>query len=153
MALVEQLRTVNPDISITSDVMVGFPGESQEDFELTLDLIKRIEFDSLFSFKYSDRKDTLAEKMPKKVKESEKATRLAILQELQKEITGKKNRALEGKVLEVLVDGQSKRGGQLSGRSCSNKVINFTSNKGRIGDLVKVKVKHAFINSLSGEPI
>ncbi len=151
--LIEKLRTVRSDIAITSDVMVGFPGESEQDFEMTLNLIKQIQFDSLFSFKYSDRKGTLAEKMDNKVSELDKSSRLSALQNLQKQISLKKNKALEGKRLEVLVEGYSKRGGQISGRTGFNKVVNFIGDTKYISDLVTVTIKHGFLNSLHGELI
>jgi len=149
--LIEKLRTVRSDIGITSDVMVGFPGESEQDFDMTLNLIKQVQFDSLFSFKYSDRKGTLAAKMGDKVDEAEKSLRLSALQSLQKQISLKKNKALEGSLLEVLVEGYSKRGGQISGRTGSNKVVNFTGENRYIADLVTVNIKHGFLNSLHGE--
>jgi len=153
LELIDKLRSVNPDIAITSDVMVGFPGESDKDFELTLDLIRQVEFDSLFSFKYSDRKGTSAEKMDGKIEEIVKASRLNVLQDLQKKITLRRNKALEGKQLEVLVEGLSKRGGQLTGRTSSHKVVNFNSNNTEIGSLHKVTIKHSFLNSLLGEVV
>jgi tRNA-2-methylthio-N6-dimethylallyladenosine synthase len=153
MALIQKLRAVKPDIAITSDVMVGFPGETDQDFEQTLDLIKRIKFDALFSFNYSDRKGTSADKMDGKIDDATKASRLATLQTIQKGITTEKNKALEGKVVDILVEGGSKRGQQLSGRTDSHKVVNFTFNPDIIGRLVKVKIKHSFFNSLWGEEI
>ena len=149
--LIDKLRTVRPDIGITSDVMVGFPGESEQDFDMTLNLIKRVQFDSLFSFKYSDRKGTLAAKMGDKVDEADKSSRLSALQNLQKQISLRKNKALEGRRLEVLVEGYSKRGGQISGRTGSNKVVNFTGENSYISKLVTVTIKHGFLNSLHGE--
>jgi tRNA-2-methylthio-N6-dimethylallyladenosine synthase len=146
------LRSHRPDIAITSDVMVGFPGERQEDFESTLDLIRQVEFDALFSFKYSDRKGTLAERMQDKIDEEEKSRRLSILQNLQKGITLKKNRALEGQQVGVLVEGYSKKGGQLTGRTGSNKVVNFKGKNDLIGKLVHVTVKRGYLNSLWAEP-
>lgn len=153
MELTDKLRGVLPDIAITSDVMVGFPGESEKDFEMTLDLIKRVQFDALFSFKYSDRKGTFAAKMLPKVSEAEKSARLAALQSLQRQITLRKNRALEGRVLEVLLEGPSKKGGQLSGRTGSNKIVNFYINNNRFGSLINVKIKRGFLNSLQGNII
>ncbi len=152
MELISKLRDVKPAIAITSDVMVGFPGESEEDFEMTLDLIKQVQFDGLFSFKYSDRIGTLAEKMGEKVEDSEKARRLNVLQTIQKQITLKKNRGLEGSLVEVLVEGQSKKGGKLTGRTGSNKIVNFTWKNNYIGQLVKVIIKKGSSNSLLGEP-
>ncbi len=151
MALVSKLREVSPGIAITSDVMVGFPGESKEDFDMTLDLIKQVQFDNLFSFKYSDREGTLAANMIGKVEKSEKDLRLKALQDLQKEITLKKNSALKGSRVDVLVEGQSKRGGQLTGRTGTNKTVNFDCDTNLIGSLVKVSIKRAFLNSLKGD--
>ena len=153
MSLIEKLRHVRPDIAITSDVIVGFPGETDEDFQLTLDLIKKIEFDTLFSFKYSDRKGTRAEKMQGKIGDEEKSLRLTTLQRLQKEITLSKNKILEGKEVTILVEGQSKRGGQQSGRTSTNKIVNFCCSKNILGKLVKVKIKNSFANSLRGEVV
>ena len=148
--LTDKLRRVLPDIAITSDVMVGFPGELENDFQMTLDLVKRVQFDALFSFKYSDRRGTFAEKMLPKVNEVDKSLRLLALQTLQRQITLRKNRALEGRVLEVLVEGPSRRGGQLSGRTGSNKIVNFNIDNIMLGSLVHVKIKRAFLNSLRG---
>ena len=149
--LIQKLRAVRPDIAITSDVMVGFPGESELDFEMTLDLVKQVQFDGLFSFKYSDRKGTLADKMTNKVKESEKTSRLNTLQYLQKQITLRKNEDLVGKQLEVLVEGEGKKRGQLRGRAGSNKIVHFNSHDKLLGTLVKVDIKHFFLTSLHGE--
>jgi tRNA-2-methylthio-N6-dimethylallyladenosine synthase len=151
MELISKLRNTKPDIAITSDVMVGFPGESEADFQLTLDLVKGVQFDALFSFKYSDRKFTLAEKMEHKVEEPQKARRLKILQAHQKGITLKRNRALKDKRVEVLVEGPSKRGGQLTGRTGTNKIVNFTCNSNPIGDIIEVKIRQGLVNSLRGE--
>jgi tRNA-2-methylthio-N6-dimethylallyladenosine synthase len=149
--LIEKLRLVRPEIAITSDVMVGFPQESDEDFQMTLDLIEKIEFDNLYSFKYSDRKGTLAEKMEGKVDDPEKSFRLKTLQRLQNDISVSKNQMLKGAQLEVLVEGYSKRSGQLTGRTPSNKVVNFNNNNNLIGRLVNVEIQHASANSLKGK--
>lgn len=151
MELVRNLRKIRPDIALSSDVMVGFPKESHEDFTMTLDLMRKIGFDTLYSFKYSDRKGTLAETMGGKVSEAEKSSRLSVLQELQRDITLKKNRRLEGSEVEILVEGESKKGGQLSGRTPTNKIVNFPNNNSKLGDLVKVTIKRAHVNSLVGE--
>ena len=151
LELVAKLRATRPDIALSSDVMVGFPGETKEDFEMTLDLIKAIEFDSLFSFKYSDRKGTLAEKLEQKIPEEEKSERLQILQEIQRDITLKKNRALEGETVEVLVEGRSAKGEELSGRTPTNKIVNFKGNHNLLGEIVKVSIHRGYQNSLAGE--
>ena len=151
LEIIKRLKSAKEDIAITSDVMVGFPGETEEDFRLTLDLIQAVEFDSLFSFKYSDREGTPAARMPEKVREEIKVLRLQRLQDLQNRITLKKNRNLEGRQLTVLVEGTSKKGGQLSGRTGSNKVVNFDGDARMVGKLVEVVIKASYVNSLKGE--
>ena len=151
LEIIHKLRTAKEDIAITSDVMVGFPGETEEDFRFTLDLIQQVEFDSLFSFKYSDREGTPAERMPDKISEGVKASRLQRLQNLQNSITLKRNRNLKGQKLMVLVEGPSKKGGQLAGRTGSNRVVNFDGNAGMVGKLVEVTIKESYLNSLKGQ--
>jgi tRNA-2-methylthio-N6-dimethylallyladenosine synthase len=151
MDLIRQLREARPDIAVTSDVMVGFPGETEEDFEMTLDLIGDVEFDNLFSFMYSDREGTPAARMHGKIPEDQKLARLSRLQDLQRRITLKKNKELVGKDLEVLVEGTSKKGEELTGRTDSNKVVNFICNNSMINKMVHVKIKRASFNSLWGE--
>lgn len=153
LRLIQKLRKIRPDIAITSDVMVGFPGETDQDFQDTLDLIRQVRFDSLFSFKYSDRKGTAADQMDGKVDELTKTSRLHDLQDVQQRITLEKNKGLEGQETVVLVEGRSKRGGQSTGRTGSHKVVNFPGDSWEIGSLVKVLIKRAFLNSLRGEPI
>jgi len=148
--LVDKLRDARPDIAVTSDVIVGFPGETEDDFNMTIDMLEKIEFDNLFSFIYSDRKGTTAEKLDKKIPEDVKLFRLKILQDRQKEITLKKNKMLEGKEEEVLVDGLSRKKDQYTGRTPGNKVVNFNCSTNIIGKLAKVKIKRSFINSLQG---
>jgi tRNA-2-methylthio-N6-dimethylallyladenosine synthase len=150
LELVRKLRDMRPDLSITSDIIVGFPGETDEDFEMTLELIKIIEFDGIYSFKYSDRRGTLAEKMDGKVDEGEKAARLLKLQAIQHDITLKRNNNYVGRLQDVLVEGESKKGGQLTGRTGSNKIVNFRCNSKYLGNFVKVLIKVAFTNSLQG---
>ena len=153
MALVARLREFKPDMALTSDVIVGFPGETEEDYELTLDLIQKMEFDTIFSFKYSERKGTPAAGRKNKIDEETKSSRLSILQEIQRKITLKKNKALEGRRLEILIEGPSRRGGQLMGRTATNKIVNFESNRLRLGELAQVKVKRAYVNSLWAEAV
>lgn len=153
LEIVGKLKTSKEDIAITSDVMVGFPGETEEDFLLTLDLLQQAEFDSLFSFKYSDREGTPAAKMPDKVSKGVKISRLKRLQDLQNSITLKKNRHLEGRQLTVLVEGTSKKGGQLTGRTSSNKVVNFDGDGSLVGKRVEVVIRESYLNSLKGKRI
>jgi tRNA-2-methylthio-N6-dimethylallyladenosine synthase len=149
--LIRQIREACPGIAVTSDVMVGFPGETDEDFEMTLDLIRNVEFDNLFSFKYSDREGTPATRMRGKIEEDKKLRRLTCLQDLQRRITLKKNKNLIDKDLEVLIEGASKRGKELTGRTKSNKVVNFIFNNSNTYDIVHVTIKRASFNSLWGE--
>lgn len=152
ISLIERIKKTRPDINITSDLIVGFPGETEKDFEDSLQLIERIEFDNLFSFKYSERPRTKALQLPGKLGEKEKQKRLSVLQERQREITLSKNRLLEGTIQEILVEGLSKkRDGQLTGRTLGNKVVNFFAVKNLKGHLVRVKIVKGFQNSLLGE--
>jgi len=150
--LIEKLRAVRPDIAITADVMVGFPREGPEDFDHTMDLIRKVKFDGLFSFKYSDRDGTLAATMQPKVPEQEKAERLKILQEYQKQVTLEKNRQLVGSKVQVLVEGPSKRAGQYMGRTPTNKIVNFWTSNGDIliNQEVMLTIQSANLNSLIG---
>ncbi len=149
---VGHLRKACPSIAITADVMVGFPGEEEEDFQQTLSLMREVEFDELFSFKYSPRKGTRAAQFEDQVKEEVKQERLLLLQKIQSEITLRKNRAIEGQVVEVLVEGPSKQNAQeVMGRTRSNKVVNFKGDLNLIGQLVSVKIMKAYPHSLHGE--
>lgn len=151
MDKVQRLREILPQVSITSDVIVGFPGEEDSDFQDTLDLVKKMEFDNIFSFKYSDRPHTKACSFRDKVPAAIKDQRLTILQQVQREITLKKNKRLEGHIEEVLVEGRSKKDVfELTGRTRSNRVVNFTGNYELVGKLVKVKIEKAYVNSLRG---
>ena len=106
---IKKLRAACPEIGITTDFIVGFPGETEKDFQATLDIVNKIEYDEFFSFKYSDRPKTQASHFSDKLSEEEKACRLSILQDKQQSITLKKNRSLIGKTLAVLVEGGSKK--------------------------------------------
>lgn len=151
MELIRRLRAARPDIAVTSDVMVGFPGESDEEFEMTLDLMEKTEFDNLFSFQYSDREGTPAARMRNKVPEDVKLARLTRLQAVQRDITLKKNKDLQGRIVQVLVEGTSKKGEQMTGRTTTNKIVNFKCNSDLIGKLVNVKIQRFSFNSLWGE--
>jgi tRNA-2-methylthio-N6-dimethylallyladenosine synthase len=149
---IDRLKNICSTIAITADVMVGFPGEEEEDFEETLDLMRKVQFDDLFSFKYSPRKGTRAAQFTDKVEEKVKQNRLFVLQSIQKEITLQKNQALEGQVEEVLVEGQSKQSDQdVTGRTRSNKIVNFEGDLSLVGKLVPVKILKAYPHSLRGE--
>jgi len=149
---IERLKERCPSIAVTADVIVGFPGEEEEDFEQTLDLMERVRFDDLFSFKYSQRRGTRAAQMENQVREETKQARLSILQKIQREMTFEKNQALEGRVEEVLVEGQSKQSLQeVTGRTRSNKIVNFPGDRNLVGRLIPVKILKAYPHSLKGE--
>ena len=151
LGLVESLRGIRPGIGLTADVMVGFPGETAEDFEETLSLVREVRFDSLYSFNYSDRQGTAASAFEGKVEETEKAARLRRLQSLQEAVTREKNRALEGREMAVLVEGRSRRGDQYTGRTDCNRVVNFSCNEDFIGKLIHVMIQEGCAHSLRGE--
>lgn len=151
---IRRLRAVSPDIGLSSDVMVGFPGESEDDFRRTLDLIQAVRFDSLFSFRYSDRPFTRSADFPDKVPEEIKARRLTELQALQSGITLAGNEAEKGSVREILVEGPSRASnGQFTGRTQQNRIVNFAGGEELVGKLVAVKIVAGFSHSLQGELI
>ena len=149
---IDRLKKVCPSIAVTADAIVGFPGEEERDFEETLDLIQKVRFDDLFSFKYSPRKGTRAAQFTDKVEEKVKQGRLSVLQEIQREITLQKNQESECGVEEVLVEGRSKQGDQdVTGRTRSNKIVNFEGDLRLVGKLVPVRITKAYPHSLRGE--
>jgi len=149
---IDRLKEVCPFIAVTSDVIVGFPGEEEKDFEETLDLIRKVRFDDLFSFKYSPRKGTRAAQFTDKVEEKVKQDRLSILQEIQGGITLQKNQEIEGRVEEVLVEGWSKQSEKdITGRTRTNKIVNFEGDLELVGKLVPVQITKAYPHSLRGE--
>jgi tRNA-2-methylthio-N6-dimethylallyladenosine synthase len=145
------IRQASRGISVSTDVIVGFCGETRQDFEQTLSLIKEVEYDQVFSFKYSPRPNTLAEGSGDAVTEEEKGWRLAELQEVQRQIQLRRNQALLGEIFEVLVEGYQPRLGQAVGRSTANRVINFPGRPEDVGRYLAVKVTSAGPNSLVGE--
>jgi len=154
MKKVNHLRELNSKISITSDVIVGFPGETQKDYQETIDMMEKIRFDSLFSFKYSERKGTTAQKLEGKVDEVEKLRRLEQLQMLQDQHTLEKNKELEGSKQKLLVEGKSKNSeNDLMGRTGSSRIVNFKGELELIGKLVDVKITKAYLHSLRGKMI
>jgi tRNA-2-methylthio-N6-dimethylallyladenosine synthase len=151
LAQVQRLREVAPHMSITADVMVGFPGEQEADFDQTLEFMRTVEFDGLFSFKYSPREGTQAAQWKDDVLPEVKQRRLEILQKLQREITLKKNKKLEGEVREVLVEDSSRNSPRtMMGRTRCNRIVNFSGGSVR-GALVRVKITEGLHNSLRGE--
>ena len=152
LGLIEKLRSKRKDIAFSSDVIVGFPLEEEADFKKTLDLIKRVRFDVLFSFKYSPRPGTSASRIPDHVPLEEKKRRLSILQKIQKRITRENLERWVGHIVEVLVDGTSKRyNSQIFGRTGQNVIVNFPGPPDLIGKSVRVRITRANPNTLTGE--
>jgi len=142
-------------VTLSTDMIVGFPGETAEDFEETLSLTELAQYHSMFSFKYSPRPNTLAlKRLPDDVPEGEKTRRIVALQLLQREIqTGLHEHAV-GRIESVLVDSRSRRRDwELSGRTSGNTVVNFTGDATWIGKLVPVRITSANPNSLRGEVV
>ncbi|MBN1522555.1 MAG: tRNA (N6-isopentenyl adenosine(37)-C2)-methylthiotransferase MiaB [Candidatus Aureabacteria bacterium] len=150
MKKIESFRKIYPGLSITTDIIVGFPGESEEDYEQTKDMVQKIQFDSAFIFKYSDRSGTRAAEEKEKVPESIIVRRHSELLALQNEITLKKNKAMEGQMVHVLVEGESKTNPtRLTGRTEQNKIAVFEKNNTvKAGDIIKVKVATGCSHSL-----
>jgi tRNA-2-methylthio-N6-dimethylallyladenosine synthase len=152
MKKIDYLRKINPQISITSDVIVGFPGETIKDYQETIDMMEKIRFDSLFSFKYSERKGTAAQELKDKVVELEKLRRLEELLILQNQHTMERNNALVGSTQELLIEGKSKNSeSDLTGRTSSSKIVNFKGETDLIGRIVEVKITKAYLHSLRGK--
>ncbi len=149
---VAALRHACPGISITSDVIVGFPGEEDADFQATLALMREVRFDNLFSFQYSVREGTAAAAMDQSVSAGVKRERLRILQDLQAEHTLEKNRACIGRTEAVLVEGPSKKEpGEATGRTRGNRIVNFEAKRELVGKTVFLRITDAFPHSLRGK--
>ena len=169
---IEKLRKFCPDIAITSDFIVGFPGETEADFNETLDLIKKVEFDGVFAFKYSDRPNVPASGFSGKLSEYEKSERLQNLLTVQEQFTVQKNKALSGSIQPVLIEGLSKKQKnidranvsanlQWAGRTTTNKIVNFYMElpdfddknftyQNYMGKIINVKIEKACSHSLYG---
>jgi tRNA-2-methylthio-N6-dimethylallyladenosine synthase len=144
------LREAVPDITLTTDIIVGFPRETAEDFELTIGLLEQVRYDGIFAFKYSKRPGTAALKLSGHLPEDIKENRLDRVLALQREISVQKNRDLIGSIQEVLLDGHSKRGGMITGRTRGNKAVNVKASPLLIGSLATVQITSAGVNSLTG---
>jgi tRNA-2-methylthio-N6-dimethylallyladenosine synthase len=157
MRRIEWMKKARRNISITTDIIVGFPGETEADFQATLDLLDEVQYDSLFSFKYSPRPNTAALVMEDKVPEEEKTRRIMIVQEKQRAIQIRRNSDLIGTVEEVLVEGRNDALGQWIGRTSQNRTLNFTHrdavSEPLTGKYLPVQVTRAGPNSLAGESV
>ncbi len=148
------IKAAKRQISLTSDIIVGFPGETEADFEQTLSLLDEVEYDSIFGFKYSPRPNTPSLKLDDAIPDAEKSRRLAVLQEKQREIQKRRNARHIGDILEVMVEGKNEARAQWIGRTSQNKTLNFTvpnDSKPSLGSYVPVRVSTSFPNSLLGE--
>jgi len=146
------MKSAPREISITTDVIVGFPGETEAEFEETLSLLDEVEYDGIFGFKYSPRPNTPALKFIDAISETEKSRRLAVLNEKQRDIQRKRNQKYLGAVVEVMVEGKNEARQQWIGRTSQNKVMNFAGNRELTsGEYVNVLTTACFPNSLAGE--
>jgi tRNA-2-methylthio-N6-dimethylallyladenosine synthase len=142
--------------SLTTDVIVGFPGETEADFGETLSLLDQVGYDGVFTFKYSPRPNTPALSLPDSVPDQEKARRLAVLMEHQRSIQVENYRRHVGQTLQVMVEGRNEARQQWIGRSSQNKTVNFTAPQGtdlQPGEYREVYVTRSFPNSLAGEMV
>ena len=148
------MKAAKRDIAITTDVIVGFPGETVEDLEETLSLLDEVGYDGVFSFKYSPRPNTPAIRLDDAVPDQEKARRLEVLMARQKEIQSARNKKYIGSVVKVMVEGRNDARNQWIGRTSQNKTLNFTASEApRIGSYAEVGVTGSFPNSLIGEMV
>ncbi len=156
MRRIEWLKSAKRKYSLTTDIIVGFPGETERDFEETLQLLDEVQYDSLFSFKYSPRPNTKALTMENPIPEEEKQRRLVIVQEKQRAIQIQRNAELIGGIQEVMVEGRHQALGQWIGRTSSNRTLNFThadADAALVGQYLPVRVTRAGPNSLVGESV
>lgn len=148
------LREARPDIAISTDVIVGFPGETQEEFGQTLSFVKEIKFDAMYAFQYSPRPGTEAYLFKNDVEKGMKEERLQTLLVVQNEISNRLNEGRVGLVEGVLVEGEDKRGrGKWRGRTSQNRLVNFSGQEVPIGAIVEVKITKGLANSLEGEMV
>jgi tRNA-2-methylthio-N6-dimethylallyladenosine synthase len=155
LALVARIRAAIPNVQLSTDMIVGFPGESESEFEETLSLVESVRFHSMFSFKYSERPNTLAsKKLPDDVPDEVKTRRIRGLQLLQRRIQLELHEAVVGRTVEVLVDARSRRRDwELSGRSTGNTVVNFPGRPDWVGRFVDVQIRRAGPFSVWGEVV
>ncbi len=148
---VAMIRRAMPEVALSTDIIVGFPSETEAEFRETLSLLEEVEFDHVFAFQYSEREGTGASRLADDLPEAEKRARLHRLFALQEKIGKRRNEALVGRVMEVLVEGPSVRDPrQLTGRTRQNKIVNFEGGSA-VGDLVRVRLTRAAAHSFRGE--
>ncbi|MEE4363629.1 MAG: tRNA (N6-isopentenyl adenosine(37)-C2)-methylthiotransferase MiaB [Desulfotignum sp.] len=164
LSRINDLKNACPGIALSTDIIVGFPGETPTDFHDTTSLLTEVGFDSIFAFAYSDRSSAPAAKFAGQVEEKEKMDRLNQLLALQDQVTEEKNKQVKGQVMQVLVEGVSAKQHadfvktsdnmqQMTGRTASNKVVHFPSDTAAAGDLVDIQIMDAYLHSLWGQPL
>jgi tRNA-2-methylthio-N6-dimethylallyladenosine synthase len=152
--IVRRVRLARSDVAVTTDLIVGFPGETEEDFKQTLRLMREVQFSDIYAFVYSERPETKAAGFTDRVPEPVRRERLARVLEAQREINLAQNRTCVGGVLDVLVEGRSKTDhGKLTGRTPHHRIVNFRGDEGDIGRIVAVRILEASSHSLSGEAL
>jgi tRNA-2-methylthio-N6-dimethylallyladenosine synthase len=153
LEILGKLRAVRPEIGLTADLIVGFPGETEMDFEATMSLVREAQFDQAYIFKYSPRRDTPAAEMPDQVPQSVKEERNQRLLELVNEVAAKRYEALVGRDMEILVEGPSRRNpARLSGRTRCNRIVVFEGSERHRGQIMDVRIKRAGLFTLYGDP-
>ncbi|EGZ48950.1 tRNA (N6-isopentenyl adenosine(37)-C2)-methylthiotransferase MiaB [Neisseria wadsworthii] len=153
-SIIRKLRAIRPDLCLSSDFIVGFPGETEREFEQTLKLVKDIAFDLSFVFIYSPRPGTPAANLPDETPHEEKVRRLEALNEVIEQETARINQTMLGTIQRCLVEGVSKKDpDQLQARTANNRVVNFTGDLGLINQMVELEITEAFTFSLRGEMI
>jgi tRNA-2-methylthio-N6-dimethylallyladenosine synthase len=153
LRILEKLREAQPNIAISTDVIAGFPGETEEDFEQTASLMREVEFDQAYIFKYSPRRDTPAAELPDQLSDDEKERRNQVLLEILNERMARKNRELVGHTIEILVEGRSEKAGKrMFGRTRTNKIVLFDGDERHQGELLPVRIERATTITLYGDP-
>jgi tRNA-2-methylthio-N6-dimethylallyladenosine synthase len=153
-SLVERIRGVRPGIAITTDIIVGFPGEEEGDYAQTRDLVEQIQFDNAFIFRYSTRQNTPAATMPNQVSEEIKEARNQDLLGVVNQSVQRAHQNLVGRELEILCEGPSRtNAARLSGRTRTNKIVVFEGSENQIGEIFNVQIERANGFSLYGTPV
>ena len=153
LRILDKLREAQPQIAISTDIIVGFPGETEEDFDQTASLMREVEFDQAYIFKYSPRRDTAAAELPDQLSDDEKEKRNQIVLEILNERMARKNQELIGQTVEILVEGRSEKAGKrMFGRTRTNKIVLFDGDERHRGELLPVRIERATTITLYGDP-
>jgi tRNA-2-methylthio-N6-dimethylallyladenosine synthase len=153
LRVVDKLRAAQPDIAISTDIIVGFPGETDEDLDQTASLLREVQFDQAYIFKYSKRRDTPAADMPDQLSDDVKEERNQRLLEIVNDGMARKHQRLVGQMVEILVEGRSEKGGRrMFGRTRTNKIVVFPGSERHKGQLLPVRIERATVTTLYGDP-